>query len=200
MLAAASVALTISDGKGPDLDYQAWVRSLPACAPSAMVAARRPLPDDVEALARTKRAVVVRARLVPGLEDCTLMGCDSGCCNGCSFDWVVVPRKECPGWTFGVRHAGRNDRFRGGGLECEVSRFGALAAEVIVTGRLETSADRFFAGVIVAAEICRVDAGDPKRLTDADYARLMSPAPARPQTRACPHARPSPKPPESASP
>ncbi len=200
LLAAASVALPISDRKGASQDYLAWVHSLHACAPAAMAAAKRPLPDDLAALVKSKRTVAVRARLVPGAATCTLMDCDSSCCNGCSFDWVLVPRKECPNWRLAIRLAGRDDRLHGGGIDCVVSSFGAHAAEVIVTGRLDTGRDAFASEVIVATDICRVDSGDPKRLTDADYARLMSPPPAEPEPRVCPHQPPPPTATELVSP
>ena len=184
---ASPAGLSICDRKGAALDYRVWVDALHACAPAAVAAAKRPLPDDLAPLVKSKRAVAVRARLVPGPAMCTLMDCDSSCCNGCSFEWVVVPRKECPDWKLAIRRAGKDYRFRGSGMDCVVHSFGARAAEVIVTGRLETSGDVFVNDVIISTDICRVESGDPKRLSDADYARLMSPPPAEPEPPICPH-------------
>jgi hypothetical protein len=104
------------------------------------------------------------------------------------FEWVVVPRKECPDWRLAIRRAGKDYRFRGSGIDCVVHSFGARAAEVIVTGRMEPSSDAFVSEVIVATDICRVKsrAEDSNQLSDADYARLMSPPPAEAEPRTCP--------------
>jgi hypothetical protein len=195
LLAAAIVAsesqprqasLSICDHKGPGREYSVWVEALRVCAPAAVAAARRPLQDDLTQLVKSKKAVTVRARLVPGPAMCTLMDCDSDCCNGCSFEWVVVPRRDCPNWRLAIRRAGKDDRFRGNGIDCVVHSFGARAAEVIVTGRLETGGDGLVSDAIVATDICRVESGDANRLSDADHARLMSPPPAEPEPRVCP--------------
>lgn len=176
--------------------YEVWVAQLRACTRDDVATAEKQpvVADDVPSLIKGKQAVAIKGRLAPGGADCTLMGCSSECCNSCSFDWVVAPHRSCPNWRFGVRRKGEYFQLQGAGTDCAVRRFGGQAVEVIIAGWLEggSAGDR-----IVATDMCRVGSGAASQLTDADYARLMSPSPARKATipRGCPQPVEGPPPP-----
>jgi hypothetical protein len=128
----------------------------------------------------------VRGRLVPGAADCLLIRwTPETCANGCSFDWLLLPRPECPLWQFGIRRADHS-RLRGNGTQCEVRSFGSQAADVILTGHLEGNGKAIAPGdryVLLTTDMCRVvgDVGHAsQRLTDADIAELSAPRPRAP--------------------
>jgi hypothetical protein len=145
--------------------------------------------------------VTVRGRVLPGVADCLLVKwTPSTCANGCSFDWILLPRRECPLWQFGIRRADQS-RLRGNGTECELRTFGSQAEDVILTGHLEGDGKSVAPGdryVMVTTDMCRVVGEAPhvsQRLTDADIAELTAPRPRAPPK--CPPfpRRPAPTPP-----
>jgi hypothetical protein len=197
--------LWIGDGSTEEwVKYEDWVARLRPCTPADIAGAKRPLPEQVEPLVRSKQPVAMKGRLVPGRAECSLVGWKPPgvCLNGCNFDWVVVPRRECPDWRFPVRRADHHLRLQGGGSDCGVGGFGAQAVEVIVTGHLERRGtasveDATIPAAMVATEMCRLDGRDASRLSDADLAALTA---ARAVTRKCPSLPKPPSPPPPAPP
>lgn len=178
--------LSIGDGNSEDrIAYERWATELRPCT-SADVASAKPFPDDLEPLVKGKQRVAVRGRVVPGTADCTLVKWTPPACdNGCSFDWVLLPRRECPSWRFAIRRVGQYFRFRGNGTDCGVRTFGSrAAADVILTGHLEgkgNGVDPAGMYVVVTTDMCRVgDASQrltSQRLTDAEIAEPGAPQP-----------------------
>jgi len=157
-----------------DLGYDAWIAKLRACTLAEVGGAKPHLPGTRAELER-KPAVSIEGRLLPKNVECTLMGCTPGpCCNGCGFEWVVVPRRDCPGRGVRIRLPGSPFPLLGGGRDCAVSGFAAEADWVIVSGRIGGKGD-----IVVDADLCRLPSPAAletrDRLSDDDYERLTSP-------------------------
>ena len=159
-----------------DAGYESWIATVRECTPADVAGAKPHLPGLQADLARRKPAVSIEGRLMPGMPECNLMSCaPSPCCNGCSFEWVVVPRRDCPDRKLRVRLSSSPFALRGGGMDCAVLGYGRDADWVIVTGRIGGEGD-----IVGGADLCRlrsltaIEAKD--QLSDADYERLGSPA------------------------
>jgi hypothetical protein len=159
--------------------YDAWREKLRHCTPAEAAAAKDRLPDGLGGLTKNGQLVAIKGRLKPGPADCTLIGCDDGCCNGCDFEWIVIPRRDCPDRKLRVRRVGDHLPLRGGAMDCAVHEFGLRFTHVIVAGRIAGD------DLIDEAELCRLvdDPRNEDQLKDADYDRLMSGGYLR---RACP--------------
>ena len=157
-----------ADGRVPEAptvprdERPSWMQSIRACGPAEKAAARKhPLGADPIELGKI---VAAEGRLTPGPADCTLIGCK--CCNSCGFDWVVVPRHDCPDRRFRIQRKVDARPLNEGASDCDLGRMGAYAMEVLAIGRIAGNHD-----LIEEAELCRIDAD---QLNDADYKRLMS--------------------------
>jgi hypothetical protein len=138
--------------------YETWLGKLRDCTSDEAARAKDHLTDRPAKLVESKEVVAVRGRLAPGMAECTLMGCRPGpCCNGCSFDWVVVPRENRTGRMLRIRRADDRLPLRGAGVDCAVSACGAGAAEIIVAGRIADGG-----ALVVDADLCRVRSDQPE--------------------------------------
>jgi hypothetical protein len=176
---ATNQTLSIGDGNPEDrIAYERWATALRPCTRAEVASAKRPIPDDLGPLVKRRQPVTVRGSVVPGIADCALIGWTRPTCgNGCSFDWVLLPRRECPLWRFAIRRAGQYFRLQGNGTDCGVHTFGSQAAEVILTGHLEGKGHGVEPAslyVVVTTDMCRV-AEASQRLTDADLDELSAP-------------------------
>jgi hypothetical protein len=192
---ATKQTLSIGDGNPEDrIAYERWATELRPCTPVDVTSAKRPLPDDLDPLVKRRQRVTVRGRVVPGVADCLLVKrTPPDCANGCSFDWILLPRPECPLWQFGIRRTDQS-RLRGNGIDCDIRTFGPQAADVILTGHLEGDGKSIAPGdryVMVTTDMCRVAGEAPhasQRLTDAEIAELTAP-----RLRAVPKCPPFPR-------
>jgi hypothetical protein len=163
-----------------DRSYQSWIATVRECTPAEVAGAKPHLPGAQADLARRKPAVSIEGRLLPDQPDCTLIDCGpASCCNDCSFAWVVVPRRDCPGRKLKVYLPGSTSSLAGCGLDCAARGFAREADWVIVAGRIDGKGD-----TVVEAQFCRLPSvaiGQAKdQLTDADYQRLTAPPGKRP--------------------
>lgn len=202
--AATKQALSIGDGNQEDrMAYERWATELRPCTPVDVTLAKQPIPDDLDPLVKRRQRVAVRGRVVPGAADCLLTNSSpQACANGCSFDWILLPRSECPLWQFGIRRVDHS-RLRGNGLDCAIRTFGPQAADVILMGHLEGNGKSIAPGdryVLVTTDMCRVVGHASQKLTDAEIAELTAPRPRAPPK--CPPfpRRPAPAPPPPAGP
>jgi len=161
--------LAIGDG-----DYTSWIAKVRECSPAEVARAMPQLPGAEADLAKRQPTVSIEGRLLPDMPECTLMDCGPGaCCNSCSFEWVVVPRRDCPGRKLRVRLPGSWSPLAGGGRDCAAHGFGKEADWVIVAGRIGGAGD-----IVIEADFCRlptlatVERKD--QLTTADYERLTA--------------------------
>ena len=159
-----------------DAAYEAWIAKVRACTPADAARAKPYLPGLQADLAKRRPAVSILGRLVPINPDCLLIGCDAQppCCNGCTVEWVVAPRRDCPGRKLRIRLAGSPSALTGGGMDCAVFGYAQDADWVIVAGRIDGPGN-----IVVDADLCRpsskmVEGED--QLSNADYERLASPA------------------------
>jgi len=117
------------------------------CTPADEAASAKPIPADLTRLINSKRVVTIKGRLVPGMTDCLL----GSCCGGCSFEWVLAPRSDCPDWKLAVRRGREFFRRQAIDVECVEGNVGAAGVEVIIKGRLQEAGDK-----ILATDLCRV--------------------------------------------
>jgi hypothetical protein len=82
--------------------------------------------------------VTVRGPLGFGAWTCTLMGCESGCCNGCDTKWLVVDAKS-PRAGVLLQRAEEMELLGTGGGECDLPKPPRL--EVMATGMLAVRPD-----------------------------------------------------------
>jgi hypothetical protein len=144
-----------------------WMKALRVCGSADRAAAKKhPLGADPVELGKI---VAVEGRLAPGAPDCTMMKCNF-CCNGCTFEWVIVPRNDCADRHFRVRTVERLP-LQGSASECDIGRMGAHAVKVLAIGRMAGTND-----LIADADLCRTGPADDRsdQLDEADYARLLS--------------------------
>ena len=71
------------------------------------------------------------------------------CCNGCNWDWVVLPLVGTAKPAVRLRQPGQSDVMRGGGFDCVMRRL--PSREVIVTGWLAVSGD-----LVTEAQLCQI--------------------------------------------
>jgi hypothetical protein len=153
--------------------YASWAAELRACEPADLARAQRRSAGTGADVAKRTAVVSFEGRLLPHMAECTLRGCGSGCCNECSFEWVVALNARCPTQELRVWLRGSPGPLSGAGRDCAVRGYDAEADTVIVTGTIGDPGD-----IVVEADLCRLPAElqiAGQRLTDADHARLTAP-------------------------
>jgi hypothetical protein len=150
-----------------DAGYESWIAGVRECT-AEDEARSKPLHSGSQAeLAKRQPAVSLEGRLVPANADCTLMECGDGCCNQCTVDWVLVPRRPYPGRTLRINLRGTAVSLAGCAMDCAVRGYGQEADWVIVSGQIGGKGD-----VVLDAELCRLRSATRDALTDAEYKRL----------------------------
>ena len=157
------------------------------CTPADEAASANPIPADLSRLIGSKRVVTIKGRLVAGPEECLLEWGTS-----CSFEWVLAPRTDCPGWKIAIRRDPAFFRRQPVALECAAGDLGGAGDEIIVKGRLQEAGDK-----ILATDLCRVasDAGNAGTIAVL-LAHRAKPAPVCPRfvKSSAPERRRSPEP------
>jgi hypothetical protein len=155
-----------------DAGYESWISRVRECTAADVAGAKPQLLGAQAELAKRKPTVSIAGRLVPARPDCTLIDCGDGCCNQCTVDWVVVPRR-CPRRTVKVSLRGSAGSLSGCAMDCAVRGYGQEADWVIVSGTIGDPGD-----VVLDAELCRLRSSAELEtkdlLTDADHQRLIN--------------------------
>lgn len=176
----------------PDPARDSWLGAALSCArectPADEAASAKPTPADLEPLINSQRIVTIKGRLVPGIADCLL----GSCCRGCTFEWVLAPRTDCPDWKLAVRRGREFFRRQAIGVECVAGNAGGAGMEVIVKGQLQEAGDK-----ISATDLCRVrgDAAPPDAAPPAGPSASHQPPCPRPVPRRASDLRRPPPPP-----